>query len=86
MSVDKFRREPGTLLTLSNLKVAADWNQPLWASPPAPDQAVDRGLPVQWSPAVDEDVIWGIHKPKCLWVLGVSPASIVTEPFGLLLQ
>jgi hypothetical protein len=74
-----FVANPATLLTLSNLKVAADWNQPLLGvAPSSPTKRSIQGVPVQWSPAVDEDVIWGIPQAKVFVVLRL-PASIVTD-------
>ena len=50
----------------------------LGVAPSSPTNRSIQGVPVQWSPAVDEDVIWGIPQAKVFVVLRL-PASIVTD-------
>ena len=74
-----FVAHPATLLALSTLKVADNWNQPLLGTDPSsPTKRSIQGVPVQWSPAVDEDTIWAIPQAKVFVVIRL-PASVVTD-------
>ena len=74
-----FCAHPNTLKRLMTLKVATDWNQPLLGTDPSsPTKRSLLGVPVHWSPAIDEDVIWGIPQAKVFVVIRL-PASVVTD-------
>ena len=79
MSVDKFRREPGNPAHPEQPEGRRRL-EPAVAGrrPQLPDKRSIQGVPVQWSPAVDEDVIWGIPQAKVFVVLRL-PASTVTD-------
>ena len=74
-----FVAHPATLLALTQLKVATDWLQPLLGTDPSsPTKRSIQGVPVQWSPAVEEGTVWAIPQAKVFVVLRL-PASVVTD-------
>jgi HK97 family phage major capsid protein len=61
---------PVTKLALQQLKVGTSFNQPLLgADPSSPTQNTILGVPLLWSPAVDQGAVWGIPSAKVFVVL-----------------
>lgn len=61
---------PNTLLNLQQLKIGASYNQPLLGiDPSSPTKRSIFGVPVYWSPFVDEGAVWGIPMAKAFVVM-----------------
>ena len=70
---------PQTLLDLSKLKIGTGWNLPLLgADPTSPTKRSILGVPIYWSPAVDQGCVWGIPKAKVFVVIR-SGTSVVAD-------
>ena len=74
-----FVAHPNTLLALSELKVADDWNLPLLGpDATSPTKRSILGVPVYWSPAVDEWTVWLVSQAKSFVVMR-QPTSLVVD-------
>lgn len=61
---------PVTLLALQRVKVGTDFNQPLLGvDPSSPTKRSIFGVPVYWSPAVDQGAVWGVPRAKSFVVV-----------------
>lgn len=70
---------PTTLLSLSKLKIGTGWNLPLLgADPTSPTKRSILGVPIYWSPAVDEGAVWGVPRAKVFVVIR-NGTSVVTD-------
>jgi Phage capsid family len=71
-----FVAHPNTLLALSELKVATDWNLPLLGpDATSPTRRSVLGVPVYWSPAVDTSTVWLVAQAKSFVVVR-QPTSL----------
>jgi HK97 family phage major capsid protein len=78
-TITAFVLNPEDLLTLSTIKVASQWEQPLLnIDPSSRTKRSAQGVPLQWSPAVPEGTIWGIPQAKVFAVLRL-PVSVATD-------
>lgn len=77
--VRSFVAHPSTLLSLSQLKIGADWNLPLLgADPTSPTKRSVLGTPIYWSPAVDPNDVWLITAAKSFVVIR-TPVAVEAD-------
>jgi HK97 family phage major capsid protein len=74
-----FVAHPNTLLALSELKIGATWNLPLLGpDATSPTKRSILGVPVFWSPYVEEEIIWLVSQAKSFVVMR-SDTSVITD-------
>ena len=74
-----FVANPATALALAEIKELADSNKALLgADPTMPTNRVISGVPLYVSPAVADDVVWGIPMPHSIFVIR-QDATVVTD-------
>jgi HK97 family phage major capsid protein len=78
-TITSFVAHPAQLLKLSQIKIGDAYNQPLLGTDASsPTKRSVQGVPVYWSPAVDEDVVWAVPKMKS-YVVVREDTSVVTD-------
>ena len=74
-----FVAHPDTLLALSELKIGDSWNLPLLGpDASSPTKRSILGVPVYWSPSVDESTVWLLSQAKSFVVVRM-PTSLVVD-------
>jgi HK97 family phage major capsid protein len=74
-----FVAHPTTLLGLSELKLATGWNAPLLGpDATSPTKRSILGVPLYWSPFIEEGVVWLVAQSKS-YVVMRSNTSVVSD-------